>query len=385
MVDAHSHAFQRAIRGATHRRDTTGRDPTGAADPSSFWSWRDAMYAVANRLGPDEVYAVTHGAFAEMLAAGITCVGEFHYLHHRPDGGTYDDPNELSWQVVRAAADVGIRLRLLEVFYARAGAGQPPAPEQRRFCDRDVEAYLQRVDALRSQGVAVGIAPHSVRAVGLPELKVLADYANAYDLPLHIHLSEQPLENEQCHDEHGMTPAAVLTEAGALTRERGCTAVHAIFVDPDDRRRLRDQSVCACPTTEADLGDGIVPAADYLDVGTNLAVGSDSNAVIDLVMEARLLEMDERLRSGARLRLCDREGRLWPTLLAAATRGGATSLGWCDTLGTLAVGRPFDAVAIDLRDPFFAGIEPAHVLDALFASGTAAYVRHVLVGGVETV
>jgi formimidoylglutamate deiminase len=372
MVNAHSHAFQRAIRGATHVRRPS--------DPSNFWSWREAMYAAANQLEPDDLHAITRRAFAEMLHAGITCVGEFHYLHHQPGGQPYDDPNELSWQVVRAAEDAGIRLVLLEVYYARAGAGRAPAPEQRRFCDGSVDAYLRRVEALRDRGIHVGIAPHSVRAVSKDELRVLVEYAHAHDLPLHIHLSEQPRENEECMAEHGLTPTRLMAEVGGVDRPRGLTAVHAIHVDEDDRRLLGTQSVCACPTTEADLGDGIVRASELHATGSNLALGSDSNAVIDLVQEARLLEMHERLRLGLRLPLCDAQGRLWPVLLHAATAGGATSLATAN-LGEIAVGHPFDAVCIALDHPSLTDVHPEHVLDALFASGTAAPVRHVLVQG----
>ena len=373
FVNAHSHAFQRAIRGATHRR--------GAADPSSFWSWREAMYAKATTLTPDDVYAITRQAFAEMLRAGITCVGEFHYVHHQPDGTPYDDANELSHQVVRAAADVGIRLVLLDVYYARAGAGLEPLPEQRRFCDRGVDAYLSRVDAMRSAGVDVGITPHSIRAVGRSDLEQLAAYASAHELVIHTHLSEQPRENVECQAEHGATPTEVFAAAGCLDRPRTFTAVHAVHTTDADHRHLGRQHVCACPTTEADLGDGIVPATRLRAAGASLALGSDSNAVIDLVQEARLLEMDERLAGQARLRLNDVDGRLWPTLLDAATRGGAGSLGVADELGTLAVGRPFDAVTFDLRHPFLAGIDPSYALDAIMAAGTAAVVRHVFVGG----
>jgi formimidoylglutamate deiminase len=373
FINAHSHAFQRAIRGATHHR--------GAQDPSSFWSWREAMYRTATSLSPDDVYDVTRRAFAEMLASGITCVGEFHYLHHQADGRPYDDPNELSHQVQRAAASVGIRLVLLEVFYARAGHGTPPLPEQRRFCDADVDAYLARVDALRLAGADVGITPHSVRAVPREALTELARYANAHGLPIHTHLSEQPRENEECLAEHNRTPAAVFADTGCLERAGAFTAVHAVHTTPQDQRLLSGHHVCACPTTEADLGDGIVPAVALRDAGARLCLGSDSNAVIDLIQEARLLEMDERLAARARLRLCDTEGRLGHALLEAATRGGASALGQAHRLGTLAVGRPFDAVTIDLSHRTLEGVAPEHALDAVFATGTAALVRHVFVGG----
>jgi formimidoylglutamate deiminase len=375
MVNAHSHAFQRAIRGASHRR--------GASDPSSFWSWREAMYRCADGLTPEGLYTVTRQAYTEMLAAGITCVGEFHYLHHQPGGHPYDDPNELGWQVLRAAADVGIRVVLLEVLYLRAGHGRPPLPEQRRFCDADVDAYLRRVDDLRTRGVELGLAPHSVRAVPLPALVEVARYAHAHGLPLHTHLSEQPRENLECHAEHGKSPAELFADAGFGERPRAFTAVHAVHTTPADHQRLAGQHVCACPTTEADLGDGIVPAVELREAGIELALGSDSNAVIDLVQEARLLEMHERLRGQARLRLCDGLGALGPVLLRAATEAGASSLGRPDRSGRLAVGRPFDALGVGLDAPFFRGVAPRHLLDALMCAGTAGVIRHVFVGGVE--
>lgn len=375
LVNAHSHAFQRAIRGATHRR--------GAADPSSFWSWREAMYRCAEGLTPEGIYSVTRQAYAEMLAAGITCVGEFHYLHHQPGGAPYQDHNELTAQVLRAAADVGIRVVMLEVLYLRAGHGRPPLPEQRRFCDADVDAYLRRVDDLRTRGVELGLAPHSVRAVPRPALEAVARYAHAHGLPLHTHLSEQPRENIECHAEHGASPAQVFADAGFCERPRAFTAVHAVHTTDADRLHLAHQHVCACPTTEADLGDGIVPAVELREAGVELCLGSDSNAVIDLVQEARLLEMHERLRGQARLRLCDGFGALGPVLLRAATEAGASSLGRADRSGRLGVGRPFDAISIGLDVPFFRGVAPRHLLDALMCAGTAAAVRHVFVGGVE--
>jgi formimidoylglutamate deiminase len=376
MVDAHSHAFQRAIRGATHRR--------GAHDPSSFWSWREAMYRAANSLDPEAVFTVTRDCYREMLRAGITCVGEFHYLHHAPDGRPYADPNELSRQVIRAAEVVGIRLVLLMVHYARAGAGRPPLPEQRRFCDADLETYLRRVDVLRGEGVALGIAPHSVRAVSREALRELAAYANAHALPLHMHVSEQPQENHECHAEHGLTPTALIAATGGLDRPGGFTAVHAIHLEPADFAALAGHNVCACPTTEADLGDGIIPVADHLRHGVGLALGSDSNAVVDLVQEARLLEMHERLRTRARLCLAGPDGQVGRALLGLATRGGARSLGRPD-LGQIRVGAPFDACTVDLAHPTLAHLDPAHALDALLLSGTAAPIDRVFVGGTRRV
>jgi len=373
LVNAHSHAFQRAIRGGTHRR--------GDGDPSSFWSWREAMYRVASGLGPEEVYAVTRRCYAEMLRAGITCVGEFHYLHHPPDGTPYADPNELSRQVLRAAAEVGIRVVLLEVYYARAGADRPPLPEQRRFCDGSVERYLARVDSLRAEGHAIGLAPHSVRAVPLSALRELADYARDHDLVIHAHVSEQARENDECRAEHGRTPTEVFADAGCLARSGSFTAVHAIHLEDRDHALLAGHNVCACPTTEADLGDGIIPAPRHRQHGTGLALGSDSNAVIDLVQEARLLEMHERLRAQARLCLAgpDPVGR---TLLDIATRGGARALGRPE-LGRLAPGSPFDACAADLDHPHLADLPDDQAHDALWLSGTAAAIDRVFVGGVR--
>ncbi len=372
FVNAHSHAFQRGIRGQTHRR---------MPGENSFWSWRTAMYEAAGALDPDGVYAITKSAFTEMLRTGITHVGEFHYVHHQPDGTPYDDPNELSWAVVRAARDVGIRLTLLEVFYARAGTGLAPLPEQRRFCDGSVDKYLQRVDALRSAGVDVGITPHSIRAATVPAIQELLAYARRHELVVHTHLSEQPRENEECLAEHGTTPAAAFESCGAFERPHGFTAVHATHLRDDDFDRLSAQNVCACPTTEADLGDGILDAARLQSAGATLSLGSDSNAVIDLIQEARLLEMHDRLAQGARCRLNDRTGALGPVLAAAATRGGAQALGASG--GELAVGEPFDAVIVDLEHPFFAHVPPEHALDALFCAGTATPLRQVMVGGRE--
>ena len=373
FVNAHSHAFQRAIRGTTHRK---------LAAHDDFWSWRTAMYERATALDPQGVYAITRLAFGEMLRAGITCVGEFHYLHHQPDGRPYDDPNELSWQVVRAAKDVGIRLVLLEVFYERAGAGRLPLPEQRRFCDRDVEAYFARVEALRATGVRVGLAPHSVRAVGREALIAIASHATRNNLVAHAHVSEQVRENEECIAEHGCSPARLLGDTGFCDRPGSFTAVHAVATDAHDHAAMRGQTVCVCPTTEADLGDGLVAATDLRAAGIALALGSDSNAIIDLIQESRLLEMGERLRTRARICLTDDRGSLGGELLAVATRSGARSLG-LDQAGDLAVGNFFDAAVIDRRHPMLTDVSDDALVDALLTCATATVVSHVVVGGVE--
>ncbi|RMG96539.1 MAG: formimidoylglutamate deiminase [Deltaproteobacteria bacterium] len=372
FVDAHSHAFQRLIRGRTQRR--------GAHDPSSFWSWRTAMYDVAARLDPDAFEAAATLVFREMAAAGITCVGEFHYLHHGPDGTPYADPNEMSLRAVAAARAVGIRIVMLEVYYARAGAGRPPEGAQVRFCDGSVDAYLARIEALADAGAAVGIAPHSVRAVGRADLARLVSHARDRSLPLHIHLSEQPAENEACRAEHGTTPAGLLDELGAFD---GCntTCVHATFLDADDVARLGRARVCLCPTTEADLGDGLPPAGPLLAAGTRFCFGSDSNAIVDLVQEARLAEMGERLRTNRRLCLAAKGRTVAETLLDAATREGAAALGLAGTTGRLAAGEAFDACVVDLDDPMFAEVPDDALLDAWLLSGTAAPVRATYVGG----
>ena len=371
FVNAHCHAFQRGIRGATQRHR--------GGSPQDFWSWRHAMYEHAQQLTPEGVYAITRLAYEEMLRAGITCVGEFHYLHHQADGSAYDDANELSWQIVRAASDVGIRLVLLEVYYARSGPGQEVLPEQRRFHDRSVDDYLQRVENLRHRGVAVGIAPHSIRAVAKDDLAPLADYARRHTLPLHAHVSEQRAENETCQTELAMSPLQAFERAGCLDGVT-FTAVHATHMESDDVLRLSQQLVCSCPTTEADLGDGLAPLGDFVAAGSQLCLGSDSNTVIDLIQEARAMEMNERLRTESRLCLRDASGQVAPVLLGAATRGGARALGQ-PALGQLAVGHPFDACTLELEHPFLRGVSPELALDAAFLAGTAQLVGKVFVAG----
>jgi formiminoglutamate deiminase len=365
FANTHSHAFHRALRGRTH----LSADGT----PGTFWTWRKQMYALAGRLDPDRYFALARATFAEMALAGVTSVGEFHYVHHAPGGQPYEDPNAMGLALAAAAVEAGIRLTLLDACYLAGGLGPdgtlPLAPEQRRFSDGTAQAWAARVDRLAdADDLRVGAAIHSVRAV--PRDDVGTVVAASTGRPLHVHVSEQRAENEQCVAAYGVTPSALLADAGALGSTT--TAVHATHLSADDVRLLGSTgtSISMCPTTERDLGDGIGPAAALRDAGCRVVLGSDQHAVIDLLEEARGLEMDERLASG-------RRGRFAPAdLLAALTADGQRSLGWADA-GELAPGRRADLVAIRLDSPRTAGTDPAQAVLA----ATAADVDTVLVDG----
>jgi formiminoglutamate deiminase len=346
FANAHSHAFHRALRGRTHDRGGT------------FWAWRDRMYALADRMDPDSYLALARATYAEMALAGVTCVGEFHYLHHPPGGGAYDDPNAMSEALVRAAADAGIRLTLLDTCYLAGGLdgrGHTPLDRtQRRFSDGDATAWAARVAALPERpGLRVGAAVHSVRAVPREQL---ADVVAAADgRPLHVHLSEQPAENAACRRFYGRTPAALLADEGVLGP--GATAVHAVHLTGADVALLGDSgtAVCACPTTEADLADGIGPFRQLRDAGSPLVLGTDQHAGSDLLAEARALEAHDRLRTGER-------GRFRPAeLVAALTAAGHAALGWADA-GRIAPGCRADLVAVTLDSPRTVGARPEQLV-----------------------
>lgn len=375
LVSAHGHAFQRAIRGRTERR-LAARD--------DFWSWRRAMYEAANGLGPDDLEAVARMAFHELARAGVTAVGEFHYLHRDPEGRAYADPSELALRVVRAARAVGVRVALLRVGYARAGHGLPPDPLQRRFVEPSPDAYLSALDRLSASvagdpAVSLGIAPHSVRACPEPWLATLAAEALRRGLPLHVHAAEQPEEVAASRAEHGVSPVALLARAGALGRST--TLVHAIHLDEADVAAIgaARATVCACPLTERNLGDGVVPADLLLAAGARLALGSDALAEVDVLGEARALELHLRLVRGARNVLDDPPGTLGERLLHAATAGGMASLGLAG--GALAPGEPADFVAVELDHPSIAGASPDVLVDAVVFGLSPAAIRHVYVGG----
>jgi formimidoylglutamate deiminase len=337
FVNAHSHAFQRGLRGRVERRD-----PDHLED--DFWSWRERMYALAESLDPASIREASERCFREMLSAGYTSVAEFHYVHHRPDGKPYGQPNALAEAVAEAAQQAGIRLLLLPVAYARGGIP--------RFRDAGVDDFLERVDTLRGWAkgrdlVQVGVAAHSVRAVPRAWLERIGEYARRNGMPLHVHADEQPREIEECRDEHGMRPVELLAETGFLGRRT--TVVHATHADERELGLLaeRGSSVCACPTTEGNLGDGFLPAQSILRLGIGLQIGSDSHVRIDPFEELREIETGARRLSGRRNVLVQPgEDSPTPWLLAA---------GWGrDSLET---GGPADFVEIDLEHPEVADVE----------------------------
>lgn len=376
LVNAHSHAFQRAIRGRTEWRSASN-----AAD--DFWTWREQMYAAAMRLTPEGFFAVSCMCFLEMALAGITSVGEFHYVHHQPSGAPYDDPNELAEQVIAAAAEVGIRIALLRVAYARAGFNAPANPRQARFIDPDVDTWLARTDALRlrHQGEAawVGAAPHSVRAVDRNWIGRIREYAELNQLPLHMHVAEQPKEVRDCQAEHGLTPVGLLAELGALGPR--FTGVHGVHLTDADKKLLRDSgsTICACPTTERNLGDGILDPTVCA-----IALGTDSQVQIDLLEDARELEYHLRLQQLQRAVLAPRDGAGGTTGLAArlfecATVGGARSIGAGG--GLLLPGEPADFFTVNLDDPSIAGAGAQDLLGSVVFSLERTALRDVVVLG----
>jgi formiminoglutamate deiminase len=350
FANAHSHAFHRALRGRTH------------GDGSTFWTWRQAMYALAERLDPDSYLELARAVYAEMAVAGISCVGEFHYLHHAPGGTPYSDPNAMAEALRQAAKEAGIRLTLLDTCYLAGGIDAPLSPQQHRFSDGSADVWATRVAALKPDDtLRVGAAIHSVRAVPRAELATVARADERR--PLHVHLSEQPAENEACLAAYGLTPTELLHEAGALSSRT--TAVHATHLSTRDIARLGETrtGVCFCPTTEADLADGIGPARELVDAGSPISLGSDQHAVIDPFIEARALEHGERLRTGAR-------GRFSPAELGIAlTRTGHNALGWPED--------HLDLVAVSTDTVRTAGCTP----EQLLLAATAADVHTVVVDG----
>jgi formimidoylglutamate deiminase len=377
QVNAHSHAFQRLLRGRTEFR-------VSGPQVETFWTWRERMYQIASALGPEELYLASRLAFLEMAMSGITTVGEFHYLHRDPDGREYADPNELAKTVVRAARDVGLRIVLLRVGYARAGHRQPEDPRQRRFIEPDVEKFIRAADELGAAFRAdpytsVGIAPHSVRAVPRSWLERSSELRHRV---VHMHVAEQPGEVDTCLGEYGRRPVELLDEVGLLGPR--FTAVHAIHVSEGEIELLgrSGSAVCACPSTERNLGDGVVPADELIAAGVPISLGSDSQAEIDLMDEATLLEGHLRLVRRKRAVLDFVGGdpnSLAARLFTCATANGARALGLDD--GELRVGAPADFFTVDLGHPSLVGTTEDNLLEAIVFGMERGAVRDVAVGG----
>lgn len=370
LANAHSHAFHRVLRGRTQ------------VGIGSFWTWREQMYLAAARLDPDSYHRLARAVYGEMAMAGITCVGEFHYLHHGPGGTPYDASNAMGEALVAAAAEAGIRITLLDTCYLHGGISAdrrhvPPREVQQRFSDGDALSWATRATsslALESPLCRVGAAVHSVRAVDPASMQVVATWAEAHDAQVHAHVSEQQVENERCVDAYGLTPVALLAERGVLSPR--FSAVHATHLSGIDIELLgtANCTVCMCPTTERDLADGIGPAMALRDMGARLSLGSDSHAVIDMFEEARALELDERLGSLVR------GSHDAPSLLRAATTGGHASLGWPEA-GVIEVGGPADLVSVRLDSVRTAGATDASMLETVVFAASAADVHHVVVDG----
>jgi formiminoglutamate deiminase len=374
LANAHSHAFHRALRGITQ------------ASRGTFWTWRERMYEVAARLDPDSYLALARAVYAEMTLAGVSCVGEFHYLHHGPGGVPYADPNAMGKALLHAAAEAGLRISLLDTCYLAGGLGQDGMPQelagpQLRFGDGDGDGWAARVDALGpapGRGALLGAAIHSVRAVPPDQMPPVIGWSHHRAAPLHAHLSEQAAENTACLAAYGRTPAQLLLDAGALGPRT--SVVHATHLTARDIALLGETQshACFCPTTEADLADGIGPAGALVAAGSPLTLGSDSHAVIDLLEEARRVELGERLTSHERGHFTAAE------LAGAATVAGHASLGWPEA-GQITPGALADLVTIRLDTVRTAGAGSATALESVIFGATAADVSAVVIGGRDVV
>ncbi|CAM5568195.1 formimidoylglutamate deiminase [Streptomyces canus] len=363
LANTHSHAFHRALRG------------TVQVGSGTFWTWREVMYSVADRLTPQTYHALARAVYAEMALAGVTAVGEFHYLHHARGGTPYADPNAMGEALLEAAAEAGIRITLLDTAYLSSGFGQPPTTQQLRFSDGSADAWAERCSVLKDRDHArIGAAIHSVRAVPARQLATVARWAEERRAPLHVHLSEQTAENDACREAHGCTPTELLAEHGVLGPRT--TGVHNTHLTDQDIALIGDSGTgtCMCPTTERDLADGIGPAAALQRKGSPLSLGSDSHAVIDLLEEARAMELNERLRTRTR-------GH-WTAaaLLRAASADGHAALGW-DGAGTLEPGALADFTTIALDSVRTAGPLPRLGAETAVFAASAADVSHTVVGG----
>jgi formiminoglutamate deiminase len=377
FANAHSHAFHRALRASTQ------------AGRGTFWTWRERMYEVAARLDPDSYLQLARAVYAEMALAGVSCVGEFHYLHHQPDGRPYADPNAMGRALIQAAAEAGLRITLLDTCYLTGGLVAegllPLAGPQLRFGDGDAVRWAARVTDLGcdehgmiSPHAQVGAAIHSVRAVPRGQMHPVVAWAHQRGAPLHVHMSEQRAENEACQAVYGVSPTRLLYDEDVLGPRT--TVVHATHVDPGDLDLLGgcQTFACLCPTSERDLGDGLAPAHALAAAGCTLTLGSDSHAVVDMFEEARGVEYAERLAQRSRGHFAAE------ALLRAATLDGHTSLGWPDA-GEIAPGAWADLVTVSLDSVRTAGAADGLAAEAAVFGASAADVRNVVIGGLDVV
>ncbi|MCY1262496.1 8-oxoguanine deaminase [compost metagenome] len=375
MPNLHSHAFQRAMAGLAEV----------AGNPNdSFWTWRELMYRLVGRLEPEQVGIIARQLYIEMLKAGYTGVAEFHYVHHDRDGKPYADPAELSLRISQAAADTGIGLTLLPVLYSHAGfGGQAPNEGQRRFIN-GTDAYLALIERLRAHFAGqplqeVGLCFHSLRAV-TPQQIAEVLVSDSSDCPIHIHIAEQQKEVDDCLAWSGRRPLQWLYE-NVEVDPRWCL-VHATHAEPDEVSAMARSGAVAglCLTTEANLGDGIFPAVDYLAQGGRFGIGSDSHVSLSVVEELRWLEYGQRLRDQRRNRLYrGDQPMVGRTLYDAALSGGAQALG--QPSGALEVGKRADLLVLDGSDPYLATAEGDAILNRWLFAGGDRQVRDVMVGG----
>ncbi|MGZ4166923.1 MAG: formimidoylglutamate deiminase [Solirubrobacteraceae bacterium] len=362
MANAHSHAFQLDLRGAGERL-SPGDD---------FWSWRTEMYRLAGSHTPESMGEVGRRVYGQMAAAGYGAVGEFHYVHHQPDGAPYDEPNAMAIALAQAARERGLEIALLPAAYHRAGwagADRPADPGQVRFCDPSVEAFLARIDALRAwaegvDGVSVGVAAHSVRAVPADWLVAIARYADEHGLVRHVHASEQRRELAECEAEHGCSPIELLARTGFLGPRT--SVIHAIHVSERDVSLLAESEsiVVTCPTTEGNLGDGFLPGLRYRDAGVRLAIGTDEQVRIDPFEELREMETLARREGHTRFALlAAADGDLWTEIVA----NGRASLGL--------PAAPVLEIELDLAHPDLAGVADEDLMLAVATCASAGVVR----------
>jgi formimidoylglutamate deiminase len=375
LANAHSHSFQRLFRGRAEGRAIGG---------DSFWSWREQMYRAAGFITPESLYDISRAVFLEMLLSGITVVGEFHYLHNQPSGKPYQNPNQLALEVLRAAESLGIRICLLRTAYLRAGFQREPHPGQRRFYENS-ESYLQNLESLiadvqdRPQ-ITVGAAPHSIRAVPIEVYREIAAFTQKKNIPRHTHISEQPAENEATLAEYGQTPVALAAANGILSPQT--TLVHAIHLTDAEFQQVAaaGSTICSCPTTERNLGDGIFPAGKAARLGIPVCFGTDSQAQIDILEDARQNEYHLRLDQRRRGILDNINGQpLAARLFHSATAAGYRALGIGG--GNLAPGEPADFFTVSLDEMAILGLDASSLTEqAVFALGRSA-IRDVAVQG----